>query len=60
MTAARIRLTCLHCGSDEIVRDAVATWDTINQGWEMAGTLDGMSCNDCGEEFDEAAEEPIT
>lgn len=49
MTAsAPIRLTCPHCGSERITRDAVAVWSAARQAWEIAGLRDAMTCETCG------------
>lgn len=48
----QIRLLCPHCKSENIVRDACATWNGTE--WVMAGVYDDMTCQDCGAEFYEA------
>lgn len=52
-----IKLLCPHCLSDDIARDAAATWDVDRGEWVMAGTHDDMTCQQCGEDFKEATEE---
>lgn len=59
-----IILTCPKCGSIDIKRDAIASWSPAKQEWEMSHFLDCMTCDDCGADFDEAAEidipEPVS
>lgn len=39
---------CPVCGSDQIMCDAYAHWDYINQSWELHSTYDGnYFCSDC-------------
>jgi hypothetical protein len=47
-----INIVCEHCGSDDIIRDANARWDTLNQCWDLAGVMDNATCEACGEETD--------
>lgn len=46
----RIKIICCACGSEDIVRDAVATFNEQTQEWELAGVHDCESCNACGHE----------
>lgn len=41
---------CENCGSTDIVFDAHAEWDHINQRMELRATYDHNSCASCGEE----------
>lgn len=42
---------CPHCGSDSVVADAAARWDTNNQRWDVSNVFDkGHGCDDCGAE----------
>jgi predicted nucleic-acid-binding Zn-ribbon protein len=45
---------CPHCGCTDIALDAIARWNPETAAWEISGTLDTMTCDECGEEFDEA------
>ena len=54
------KLFCPYCGSDDIVRDALAEWSVEEQEWVLRGTFDDMTCEECGEEFDEAGEEEVS
>ena len=38
---------CPECGSDDICLDATATWDAINQNWEVESTQDNGWCHAC-------------
>lgn len=44
-------LTCPKCGDDDICRDATALWNARSNRWELAGTMDGFTCEACGEAF---------
>lgn len=46
-TAPRLRMVCSHCGSEEVKRDAWATWSTETQEWELSDTFDNAYCDDC-------------
>lgn len=43
---------CPHCGSDNLVIDAFASWNPALEEWELHSTYDDVVCNDCGENFD--------
>jgi ribosomal protein L37AE/L43A len=45
-----IRLTCKHCASEEITRDASAIWDVHSHSWVLSAVQDQMACEDCGQE----------
>jgi len=53
-----MKLLCPHCHSENITRDACAAWNPETNNWELSGVYDDMSCNDCGEDFNEAKEAP--
>ena len=38
---------CFNCGSPDILFDAYATWDHINQRMELHSHYDQMRCNAC-------------
>lgn len=46
----RIQIVCRSCGSTNVTRDALASWDEEAQRWELIDTLDNADCNDCGGE----------
>lgn len=46
----RIKMVCSHCGSDDVMRDAYAAWDTVNQDWMLCNVFDQAYCNQCGGE----------
>jgi hypothetical protein len=39
--------TCKYCGSDEVKRDALASWNTENQCWELNHVFDQAYCTQC-------------
>ena len=42
---------CPRCGSDSVVADAAARWNTEGQVWEISNVFDkGHGCDDCGAE----------
>lgn len=41
---------CAHCGSDRIVRDASARWDTALGRWLLAELHDPWFCDSCSGE----------
>lgn len=46
----KVRMVCENCGSEDVYRDALTSWDIETQEWTIAGTLDSNGCNTCGEE----------
>ena len=46
-TPRRIKFVCSQCGSDQIVKDAWAEWDTENQCWELGSIFDHTECQGC-------------
>lgn len=48
----KINLICPHCESEEVVRDANASWNTTTQNWELSALFDIFTCNRCGYEID--------
>jgi transcription elongation factor Elf1 len=55
----RATLKCPHCGSVEITIDASAKWCPEINDWELCGTMDTITCDDCGSEFYTPAEELV-
>jgi hypothetical protein len=51
----KIKMVCDHCGSEDIRRDAFASWNVETQEWELASIFDNTICDACGE--DNCAEE---
>jgi hypothetical protein len=45
-----IDITCNHCGSRNVTRDATVFWSVENQRWEPAAIFDNADCDDCGGE----------
>lgn len=40
---------CPRCGSDNVVADAAARWDTETHAWDVSNVFDkGHGCDDCG------------
>lgn len=50
-----LQIICPACGSENIVKDATATWNEERRQWELSDVQDHETCNDCGWEGDEAA-----
>lgn len=46
----KIKIVCDRCGSEDVRRDACASWNTDTQDWELASTYDSFSCDDCDDE----------
>ncbi len=42
-----IEIICSVCGSDDVVRDAWAAWDTDRQEWVLASVFDDAFCEAC-------------
>lgn len=59
MSERKIKMLCPCCGSDNIVRDAYASWDIETQAWVLLATYDDMKCESCGSDINEATEEEI-
>lgn len=38
---------CGTCGSDDIVSDAWAAWDSTTQGWVLSAVFDAAWCHAC-------------
>lgn len=45
-----VKPVCPHCGSEEMVRDATARWDSDSQCWSISGVFDNETCDLCGAE----------
>ena len=44
-----MKIVCPRCKSENIVRDACATWNGTE--WVLAGLYDNITCQDCNAEF---------
>ena len=44
---ATYKFVCSSCGSENVRRDAWATWDVETQSWELATVFDAGFCDDC-------------
>ena len=42
-----ITVHCAHCGSENVYRDAFASWNTETQEWELAAVYDDATCEAC-------------
>lgn len=38
---------CATCKTDDVRRDAFASWDVETQSWELSETYDYSHCNNC-------------
>ena len=45
----KVRLVCSRCKSDEVVKDAFASWDVEQQTWVLRSYYDATYCNTCEE-----------
>ncbi|MEM7242985.1 MAG: DUF3768 domain-containing protein [Pseudomonadota bacterium] len=43
--------SCRLCGSEEMLRDANASWSKISNEWELSNIYDHFECNACGNEI---------
>ena len=44
----RIKYVCRECGSDDVLCDAYAEWDVVEQHWSLQNTFGrGAWCNTC-------------
>jgi hypothetical protein len=44
----KVKMVCSHCGSEDVLCDAYAVWNTDNQEWEIGSLFDkGAYCNTC-------------
>ena len=41
---------CPKCGSDNVVADATARWNSENQQWEVSSVFEQGGCDECGHE----------
>jgi hypothetical protein len=44
---SRIQIVCSHCGSNDVRRDAWASWNLEKQEWELGEVFDAGHCNVC-------------
>ena len=45
---SNIYFKCPKCGSDDVIRDAYASWNRDSQQWELCTEFDNFICNACG------------
>lgn len=48
--ASQVTIVCQTCGSDDVRRDADATWSVDAQEWELNTVFDHGDCEKCGQE----------
>ncbi len=46
----RIFYACPICNSEDVCFDAVSRWNPMSQDFELAGTHDTATCQECGQE----------
>lgn len=51
------RRVCRHCGSEDVVRDAWASWDVEAQEWVLDQFFDNAYCRSCEEGGDDLIED---
>ena len=44
---SRIRKVCSTCGSPDVLLDAFAEWDEVEQAWCLQNTFDAAYCETC-------------
>lgn len=44
---SKIQIVCGTCGSDDVRRDAWASWDDETQDWVLGEVFDAGHCNRC-------------
>jgi hypothetical protein len=42
-----LRMVCEHCGSEDVTRDAWASWDIHTQDWALGAIFDYAYCHKC-------------
>lgn len=55
----KLKMTCSHCGSERVVKDAWASWDEDLQLWEVESVFDNGFCHDCDGEATINVEEVV-
>jgi hypothetical protein len=43
----KFKMICRACGSENVLRDAFASWDYDNQRWALHNAFDHAICEDC-------------
>ena len=46
----KLNMICQICGSENVVKDALAEWDKEKQNWVLRAVLDNTNCEDCESE----------
>jgi uncharacterized OB-fold protein len=46
----KIKMCCSECGSKDVLVEAWASWDEVNQEWELSSTFNQAYCEDCDSE----------
>jgi len=46
----KLQMCCSECGSKDVLVDAWASWDEVNQEWELSSTFDQAFCEDYNSE----------
>ena len=46
---AKIKIVCGRCKSEDVTRDALASWSVAAQRWELSCEFDNADCAECGE-----------
>lgn len=42
-----VAIVCRTCGSQNVSRDAWASWDSAQQEWALGAVFDDAHCHDC-------------
>lgn len=56
----KVDFRCPQCGSRNVVSDATAQWNVNSQSWELCGTYDCTTCQDCDYDADSGFELAIS
>jgi hypothetical protein len=54
----KVKMVCDHCGSEDVLADAWASWNIESQEWELSQTFDDKYCENC-ESSCKVNEEPV-
>jgi len=55
---AKVTKHCHSCGSQDVWRDASATWDVDAQQWELNNVYDALFCEECEETTNTIVDKP--
>jgi hypothetical protein len=47
---SKVKMICGYCGGQNVMRDAWAVWDVVNQEWALGAVFDYAYSEDCNRE----------